>query len=122
KDANISVDEKVKEKDGVISKLRENIKTIETQVAERDRAAKAAQFDAQLLSDTIDMKPDNISNKAWLAIIKAENEFIEQDGTLVVKRDGKIVQDEKTVSPVPAKDAVRKFITDTKIGKATEEA
>lgn len=116
-EANIVESEKIKAKDTVIEGLRTNIVTLTTEKETSVKATKAAQLDSDLLSWTIDKKPDNLTNQEWLAIIKLNNEIIEQDGAMVVRRDGKIVSTTTDLKPIPPKDAVNAFIDERKIGK-----
>lgn len=117
KDANVSVDEKVKEKETVISKLRENNRTLEVQLNETKKASQDALLEADILSWTLDKKPDNITNKEWVTIIKMNNEITEHEGQLVVKRNGQIVADPKELKPIAAKEAIVGFIEERKLGK-----
>jgi hypothetical protein len=117
KDANVSVDEKVKEKDNVISKLRENYKTLEQQLNDTKKASQDALLEADILSWTLDKKPDHLTNKEWVTIIKMNNDIVEHEGKLVVKRNGEIVSDPKELKPIAAKDAIVSFIDDRKLGK-----
>ena len=116
-DANITVDEKVKEKEKTIEGLRTNIKALEQQHAVYEKQVKDSQLDTEILMWTADKKPDNLTNKEWVALIKMNNELVEEGGQLVVKRDGKLVQDPKLLTNVPAKDAIVSFIDERKLGK-----
>lgn len=116
-DAKISVDEKISDRDKTISKLRDNIKTIESAQTESEKNAKVAKQDYDLLMATHDLKPDHLEDKEWIGLLKMSNELVEEGGQLFVKRNGEIVKDQKLQTPVPAKDAIRGFITERKLGK-----
>lgn len=116
-DANINVDEKVGDRDKTIGKLRETIKTMESQQTEFQRQAKEAKLDGDLLMWTADRKPDNLETKEWIGLLKMSNELVEENGQFYVKRGGEIVKDPKMLTPIPAKDAILGFITDRKLGK-----
>lgn len=116
-DANVNVDEKVGDRDKTITKLRETIKTMESQQAENAQVAKTARQDYDLLTWTHDLKPENLEDKEWVTLLKMNNELVEDNGGLFVKRNGEIVKDQKLQTPVAAKDAIRGFIADRKLGK-----
>lgn len=116
-DANISVDEKLTEKEKTIGKLRENIKAIEAKQSESEIKAKVAQQDYTLLMATHDLKPDHLEDKEWIGLLKMSNELVEEGGQLYIKRGGEIVKDPKLQTPVPAKEALRGFVTERKLGK-----
>lgn len=116
-DANISIDEKLNDRDKTIGKLRETIKTIESAQSENERKAKVAEQDYNLLTWTHDLKPDNLEDKEWAAILKMNNELVEENGQTFVRRGGEIVKDPKLQTNIPAKDAIRGFITERKLGK-----
>lgn len=116
-DAKISVDDKISDRDKTIGKLRETIKTIESAQTESEKKAKVAQQDYDLLMATHDLKPDHLEDREWIGLLKMSNELVEEGGQLYVKRNGEIVKDQKLQTPVPAKDALRGFITERKIGK-----
>lgn len=116
-DANISTDEKIKEHEKTITKLRENLKASDLEKADNIQKAKVAQLDYSLLKDTHDLKPDNLEDNEWITILKMNNELVEENGGLFVKRGGEIVKDPKLQTPIPAKDALRAYITERKLGK-----
>lgn len=122
KDANVTESDKIKEKDTVIEGLRANITTLTTDKELSVKATKEAQLDSDILSWTIDKKPDHLNNKEWLAMIKLNNQLEEQDGQLVVKRDGKIVANPTDLKPIPAKEALPAYIDERKWGKVAPAA
>lgn len=117
KDSNIQESDKVKELNTVIDGLRTNITTLTTEKDGMVKSTKEAQLDNDILTWTIEKKPDNLTNKEWITILKLGNEVTEQDGQLVVKRDGKIVANKTDLKPVPAKDALVGYIDERKLGK-----
>lgn len=121
-DANVNVDEKVGDRDKTITKLRETIKTMESEQEKNAHTAKSAKQDYDLLTWTHDLKPENLEDKEWVTLLKMNNELVEDNGGLFVKRNGEIVKDQKLQTPVAAKDAIRGFIADRKLGKDTTAA
>jgi len=121
-DAGIKESDKVREKDSVIEQLRANLTNLTAEKEASIKAAKMAQLDTEILSHTVDRKPDNLTNQEWVAIIKMNNEITEQDGQLVVKRDGKVVANQTDMKPIPVKDALVGFVEERKLGKAATPA
>lgn len=115
--ANISVDEKVKEKETMIKQLRENIKNLETETGTFKQQVRQSQLDSDILMWTAEKKPDNLTAKEWVALLKMNNELVEEAGQLFVKRDGKMVQDPKLLTNIPAKDAINSYVDERKLGK-----
>lgn len=118
-DANIHVDEKLTEKEKIINKLRENIKAMETTQSENETKVKTAKQDYDLLTWIYDIKPDHLEDREVVSIIKMNNELFEEGGQMFVKRNGEVVKDQKLQTPIPAKDAIRSFMVDRKLVKAS---
>lgn len=108
--------EKLKKKDVDFAALQANYKELEKKYNGAESASKATRLDNELLTMTIAQKPDNLSPKQWLAVLKADNELAEVDGKIVVMRDGKVVAD-NTLVPLAAADVIGTYIKDSKIGK-----
>lgn len=121
-DANINVDEKLTEREKTIAKLRENIKTMETVQTDNETKVKTAKQDYDLLTWVHDIKPDYLEDKELIGIIKMNNELVEENGNVYVKRNGEIVKDQKLQTPIPAKDAIRAFMTERKLVKVAAAA
>lgn len=117
-DANINVDEKIKDRDKTIGKLRETITGIETAQSAAEQKAATAKQDYELLTWIHDIKPENLEDADIVGIIKRSNELFEENGNMFVKRNGEVVKDAKLQTPIPAKDAIRSFMADRKLVKA----
>lgn len=117
KDANITETDKIKELNGIIEGLRTNITTLTAEKETMITTTKRAQSDNDLLTMTIDKKPDNLSNAQWLAVLKTDVELADQDGAQVIKIGGKVAVNKTDLKPLPAKDAVIGYIDERKIGK-----
>lgn len=116
KSANVAPDEKIKERDKTIGSLRDTLKSMEAQAKESDARMLKKEREAQLLTWTIEKKPENFTNAEWLALIGMSNEVVEEDGKLFIKRGGEFVKD-KLQSNIPAEQAVLSWIDERKIGK-----
>jgi hypothetical protein len=120
KDANIQESDKIKEANTVIEGLRNNIANLTTEKESILKESKTAQLDSEILTWTIDKKPDHLTNKEWVTMIKLNNEIAEHDGQLIVKRDGQIVANKTDLKPLTAKDALVNYIDERKWGKTIE--
>lgn len=121
-EANINIDDKIKERDKTIGKLRETIQGIETAQSAAEQKATAAKQDYELLTWIHDIKPENLEDADIVGIIKRSNELFEENGNMFVKRNGEVVKDQKLQTPIPAKDAIRSFMTERKLVKAAPAA
>lgn len=117
KDANVEESAKVKELNTTIEGLRANIETFNQEKATLQAQAKQSADDQELLTLTIDQKPDHFSNTQWLTLIKLDNKLVEKDGVKVIERNGQIVANKTDLKPLPVKEALAQYITDSKIGK-----
>jgi len=120
KDSNVQESDKIKELNTTIEGLRTNITTLTGEKDSMIKATKEAQLDNDILTMTIDKKPDNFTNKEWLTLIKLGNEVVEDNGITVVKRDGKVVANKTDLKPLPVKEALVGYIDERKLGKVVE--
>lgn len=116
-EANVKESDKVKELNTTIEGLRSNLTNLTNEKNNLIKTAKDAEIDNNILTWTIDKKPENLSNREWVTIIKLNNELVEENGQILVKRDGKIVANTTDLKPIPAKDALVSYIDERKIGK-----
>lgn len=117
-EANINIDDKIKDRDKTIGKLRETIQGIETAQSAAEKNAATAKQDYELLTWIHDIKPENLEDADIVGIIKRSNELFEENGNMFVKRNGEVVKDGKLQTPIPAKEAIRSFMADRKLVKA----
>lgn len=120
KEIGAPADEKVKERDKTIAQMREALKAKDTELESVTAKYKADAVKTQLLSMTLDKKPDTFSNEEWAALIGMSNELFEENGQFFVKRGGEVVKDSKEFKPIPAKDALSAWIDERKLGKVVE--
>lgn len=116
-EANINIDDKIKDRDKTIGKLRETIQGIETAQSAAEKNAATAKQDYELLTWIHDIKPENLEDADIVGIIKRSNELFEENGNMFVKRNGEVVKDGKLQTPIPAKEAIRSFMADRKLVK-----
>jgi hypothetical protein len=121
-EANITESEKVKELNATIGKLQDNVHKLTQEKEISAQQALQGMRDAELLTMTIDLKPDHISNEMWLTMVKLENELAEDNGVKVVKRKGEIVRNnDGDLKPIEPKEALKSWIAEKKIGKAEQQ-
>lgn len=122
KEANISTDDKVKDRDKTIDGLRTKLKELNDAQAAFEARAKDAELSSTILQLTLDKKPENFTNQEWVQLIRMSNELFEEEGKLFVKRAGEVVKDTKMLKPVEAKDALNNWIDERKLGKVAAPA
>lgn len=118
--ANIEESVKVKELNTTIEGLRTNIATMQAEAQTLTASARESANDQELLTLTIDQKPENLTNNQWLALIKLDNKIVEKDGVKVIERNGAVVANKTDLKPLPVKEALTAFITESKIGKVSD--
>jgi hypothetical protein len=120
KGLNTSETERVQKLNSEVSTLQ---KTYDTLKKENDlivTRARESKLNADILSWTIEKKPDNLTNDEWVGIMKLNNEFVETDGQLVVHRNGEPVLNKVDLKPIAPKDALLSFIEERNLGKVVE--
>ncbi len=88
--------------------------TLEKQVQEADTKAKAAGFDAQLISFFPPNRSADLNDNERLTLVKMGLEFAEENGQQVVKKGGVVLRDTTTQAPIPVKDAIASLFTERK--------
>lgn len=120
-DANIQESTKISTLNDTVKQLQTNLQTMQGTLTAKDAEVATSKINAQILTDTIHLKPDNLENDEWVDLIRKRNELVMENGVQVVKRDGKIVQDATTLVAIAPKEALIGYITERKIGKVEEK-
>ena len=109
KDANISVDDKIKEKDKTIEGLRKNLGERDTEITTLKTKASQAEADSKLLGLLPKERASILTDTQYLSLIKQEFELTEHEGKPAVKslKTGEVVKDATTFAPI-APDVVIK--------------
>ncbi len=114
KDANVKPDEKV-------AQLTEQVTLLQKQIGEKDaeiqttkKTASEASIDRKILAAFPKERSSTLTDDEYLTLIKANYSFKEQDGSIVVEKDGKPVRDPKTTNPLGLSDAVSGIFKDRK--------
>jgi len=109
KDANVSVDEKIKERDKTIEGLRKNLGERETMITSLKTEAMQAKADSTLLGMLPKERASILSDAQYLSLIKAEYELTEHEGKPAVKnlKTGEIVKKDTTLEPLAPADVIK---------------
>lgn len=127
KDENISVDDKIKEKDKTIEGLRKNITDRDTEITGLKTKASQAEADSKLLGLLPKERAGILTDQQYLSLIKQEYELTEHEGKPAVKnlKTGEIEKDKTTLAPLEPATVIKghfeeaKWVTsptDTKTG------
>lgn len=97
-----------------IQLLQKDKETLNTQLTEEKAKARSSAFDAELISYFPVNRNKDLSDAERLALVKMNLKFEEVDGKTVAKKDGEIMRDKATQSPLAIKDAIGGLFTDKK--------
>lgn len=102
KDENISVDDKIKEKDKTIEGLRKNLGEKDTEITGLKTKASQAEADSKLLGLLPKERASILTDQQYLSLIKQEYELTEHEGKPAVKnlKTGEIEKDKTTLAPL----------------------
>lgn len=109
KDENISVDDKIKEKDKTIEGLRKNLGDKDTEITGLKTKATQAEADSKLLGLLPKERASILTDQQYLSLIKQEFELTEHEGKPAVKnlRTGEIEKDKTTFAPLAPGDVIK---------------
>lgn len=109
KDENVSVDDKIKEKDKVIEGLRKNIGERDTEITTLKTKASQAEADSKLLGLLPKERASILTDQQYLSLIKQEFELTEHEGKPAVKnlKTGEIEKDKTTFTPLAPADVIK---------------
>jgi len=109
KDENISVDDKIKEKDKTIEGLRKNLGEKDNEITGLKTKASQAEADSKILGLLPKERASILTDQQYLSLIKQEYELTEHEGKPAVKnlKTGEIEKDKTTFAPL-APDVVIK--------------
>lgn len=109
KDENISVDDKIKEKDKVIEGLRKNLGERDTEITGLKAKATQAETDSKLLGLLPKNRAEILSDTQYLSLLKQEFELTEHEGKPAVKnlKTGEVVKNTTTFEPISPADVIK---------------
>lgn len=102
KDENISVDDKIKEKDKTIEGLRKNLGEKDNEITGLKTKASQAEADSKWLGLLPKERAEILSDKQYLNLMKDEYELTEYEGKPAIKnlKTGEIEKDKTTLVPL----------------------
>ena len=109
KDENISVDDKIKEKDKVIEGLRKNLGDKDQEINTWKNKATQADVDSKYLGWLPKERAEILSDAQFVGLLKQEYEVTEYEGKPAMKniRTGEIEKDPTTLTPIPPADVIK---------------
>jgi hypothetical protein len=109
KDENISVDDKIREKDKTIEGLRKNLGDKDQEVNAWKNKATQADVDSKYLGWLPKERAEILSDAQFVGLLKQEYEVTEYEGKPAMKnlRTGEIEKDPTTLTPIPPADVVK---------------
>ena len=114
KDAKIEPNQKINELNGIITNLRKTITDKDTEVTGLKGQIATSKQDTRLIG----MFPANrlsvLNDTEYLASIRSQYTFEEEDGVEVVKKNGEILRDKTTQNPIKPEDIVGSYFTERK--------
>lgn len=113
-DAKIKPDEKVTQLTEQVGLLQKQLGEKEGEISTAKKVAADVSLDRKILSVFPKNRADNLDDDDYLTIIKRNHSFEEQDGKLIVKKDGELVRDKTTTNPLAMKDVVAGIFTERK--------
>lgn len=97
-----------------ITLLTQDKTRLETEKIQLEKQAKSAGFDSELISYFPTNRTADLTDSERLLLVKANLQFEEAEGKVVVKKGGEVLRDKTTQSPLPVKDAINTLFTDKK--------
>jgi len=92
---------------------------LEADLQQEKSKTQAVLFDNQLITDFPPGRSESMTDAERLMIIKANLQFEETDGKVIVKRNGEVLKNKDTHAPIPVKQAISEYFTERSwLGKA----
>jgi hypothetical protein len=104
KDANVSVDEKVKEKDSMISELRNKITEKESEYAKLNDNLSQFKRNSLIQSSLPKNRDTKLKDEDYITLLNNKVQLIEEEGSTIVSFNGKKLTDDK-LNPLPVDKA-----------------
>ena len=125
KRAGVKPNEQLQEKDKIINQLRENIQSLETEknqvVDEKNRFL----MDYEINSTITKAIPNDLetiwSSDEISELFKKNYQVVIEEGLKVVKKNGEILRDKKTQSPLPVEAVVNTWLLEKGVSKKTAQ-
>jgi hypothetical protein len=120
-DAKVKPDEKVTQLTEQVTLLQKQLGEKDGEVATAKKTAADTLLDRKILAAFPKDRASTLEEEEYLTLIKASYSFKEQDGAIIVEKDGKPLRDTKTTNPLALADAVAGIFNERKwIGEQTQ--
>lgn len=106
KEANTSVDEKVKSRDKTISELKEALGKEQTEKQAAIKRQAEVKKDFELLKLLPKDRDPRFTDQQYLTLLKSELEFTEEEGKPIVKKAGEVLKDAQ-FNPMPYEAVIK---------------
>lgn len=108
--ANVKVDDQIKEKNIEIEKLRSTLTEKDTELSTWQTKSKEAENNSKYIQHLPSNRDTRLSDAQWLTILKGKYSFMDLDGKEVIKdlETGEVVRDAKLSNPLHAADVFKK--------------
>jgi hypothetical protein len=113
-DAKVEPSEKVKQLNEQVSLLQKQVGEKDAEIETHKKTAATITLDNKIRNSFPKNRIDMLDDDDMLASIKRNHTFEEQDGKLIVKKDGELLRDSKTTNAMPLADAVKTIFTERK--------
>ena len=107
-------DSRIKELEADIAKLNENHANALSQLQEKNQSLSGQVLRAKISNQLLSTMPaeTTIEKSDIMLLFNANHEIEEQEGKLIVKRNGETIKDETTASPLDVKEVFKSFISE----------
>lgn len=119
-DAKIEPNKKVEELNTVVANLQKTIAEKETEKTQLINQLQTTSLNTELLTMMPSNRLNTLSDNEYLTLIKANYEIVEEDGKKVIKKDGNIIRNATTQSPLDPKEVITNFFTEKKLITTTQ--
>lgn len=114
KEAGGSASDKEKDLESKIEQWKNKHKEAEQKLTLAEQKASEAALDRELLASFPKNRDSKLSDDEYLFLVKKTLEIEEKDGKRIVKKEGKVLENDKTLEPISLRDAIEGHFNDRK--------
>lgn len=124
KEAGGSASDKEKDLETKIEQWKQKHKEALEELTQVQKKAAEASLDKELLASFPKNRDSKLSDEEYLFLVKKTLEIEEKDGKRIVKKEGKVLENDKTLEPISLREAIeghfneRKWVTEEGSGGA----
>jgi hypothetical protein len=121
KDAKVAPDEKVTQLTEQNNLLQQKLAEKDKEIGEVKKVADTVSLDRKILAAFPKTRADVLSDDDYVDVLKKHYTFKEQDGKIIVEKDGKPLRDGKTTNPLELAEAISTIFAERKGWLTAEE-